>query len=72
MNQRPGYPNKTMSEDQPGLAPRFKKMGLNANQSSSAPTTPVSKDMEVNLRPQNNMLFKPKTPSMLPKYFCVA
>ena len=30
---------------------------------------PGGKDMEVSLRPQtaNNMMFKPKTPSMLPK-----
>ena len=60
------------------LPPRFKKMGLNPglpggpNGGPMGPAALVdsrNKEMEVNLRPQmaNNMLFKPKTPSMLPK-----
>lgn len=50
---------------------RFKKMSLGGMPSSPSGLNPFTsaKDAEVSLRPQltNNMLFKPKTPSMLPK-----
>eukprot|EP00094_Tigriopus_californicus_P009065 TCALIF_08738-PA protein Name:"Similar to Eif4g2 Eukaryotic translation initiation factor 4 gamma 2 (Mus musculus)" AED:0.08 eAED:0.04 QI:597/0.5/0.2/0.8/1/0.8/5/650/1211 len=52
-----------MSNSGPGLLPpRLKKMVLNQGGLGG-------KDLEISLRPQvaNNMLFKPKTPSMLPK-----
>lgn len=54
-----------MSNSGPGsLPPRLKKMVLNQSGPGGS-----GKDMEISLRPQmaNNMLFKPKTPSMLPK-----
>lgn len=59
------------------LPPRFKKLVLSQSGGSQAGgSSPNSsqmnnhgKEMEVSLRPQvaNNMLFKPKTPSLLPK-----
>jgi len=62
---RPGYPNNSngdvrssdRSEASNNLAPRFKRIHIDSNDNSN----------EVSLRPSGSMIFKPKTPSLLPK-----